>query len=283
MRYIGRTAIIGAKLTRMNASAAATIFRPTEDESVVVSFLNAITANYPNVHLRRLEWSVQCVFSRGDMNELRFEVVMAEILNTLVSCPNGQMDIAKNSSDCPPRMSMILAYPYSAPPHRFTIDAVTRQETLDMLHVTAEVKGGGSGLKKNSRLSRGKERCYHEGHWGVLFVRKKVGNKKPLVHVSELSQGTRWPRLSSMLEKELVTICAESLTEAAVMWVMRETKVKLAILEIKNTKSMTAKICPWSLLESSEVARVMTKMAGWRCLFNPEFMVGLSTDSILNH
>jgi hypothetical protein len=164
MRYIGRTAIIGAKLTRTNASAAATIFRPTEDESVAVSFLNAITANYPDVHLRRLEWSVQCVFSQGDMNELRFEVVMAEILNTLVSCPNGQMDIAKNSSDCPPRMSMILAYPYSAPPHRFTIDAVTRQETLmSRRRLKAVVRD----LKKNSRLSR---RCHHEGHyWGVLF------------------------------------------------------------------------------------------------------------------
>jgi hypothetical protein len=63
MRYIGRPAIIGAKLTRTNVSVAATISRPTEDESVVVSFLNAITANCPNVHL---EWSVQCIFSRGD-------------------------------------------------------------------------------------------------------------------------------------------------------------------------------------------------------------------------
>lgn len=31
---------------------------------------------------------------------------------------------------------------------RFTVDIVTKEQTLDMLHITAEVKGGSSGLKR---------------------------------------------------------------------------------------------------------------------------------------
>lgn len=58
-----------------------------------------------------------------------------------------------------------------------------------MLHITAEVKGGGSGCKK-VHVYLGEEGDVRTMVIGTsCFVRKKVGQKRPWIHVPEFSNG----------------------------------------------------------------------------------------------